>query len=321
MKLARTFVIIAFIIAFAAFSGDRSRAATSATPAARAEIEKHGSGYPASRMLELKDIYRKHLREAGLEKSVVERDLSYGPHARHKLDVLRPAKPADEPMPVLVFVHGGGFVRGNKSDGDIFDNILDFYTRHGVLGINVTYRLAPEFGHPAGAEDLAAALRWVRDNADRYGGDADNIVLMGHSAGAVHVASYTFMESLQPADGKDGVVGAVLMSGVYGLDDSESREHVYFGKGEDLRERAPLAQVEGRSIPLFIIDAEYDPLRMQESALKLLQAVCRRDGKCPRHQQIPGHNHYSMTYHINTHDDSIASDILGFIRDVAGSDD
>ena len=289
---------------------------TRSTPTARAEIEKHGASYPGAEFATLKTLYKTYLQQAGFPRSKAVRDVAYGPDGRHRLDILKPTTANATGMPVLVFVHGGAFVRGERSDGAIFDNVLDYFTRHGVLGINATYRLAPDHQWPAAAEDLASALAWVRAHAADHGGDPEKIFLMGHSAGAVHVASYVFMEELHPPDG-DGVRGAILLSGVYGAETATADSHVYFGEATTLAQRAPLAHVPGRAVPLFVIDAEYDPLVMQQSSLNLMSAVCERDGRCPRHQQIRGHNHYSMTYHINTRDDSIAGDILSFITDLS----
>lgn len=305
-------------ILFACVASTAAVAATTDTPKAREEIEKYDGPYPGTQIMELRAIYKEHLKAAGFETSEVVRDIPYGPHERHRLDVLSPRLSSDRALPVLIFVHGGAFVRGNKSDGEIFDNVLNFFTRHGVLGINATYRLAPEHKFPAAAEDLRDVVKWVGKNAADYGGDPSKIFLMGHSAGAVHVASYTFMEELQPDDGEDGLRGSILLSGVYGLETADASGHVYFGGDPGLlAERVPLAQVEGRNVPLFIVDAEYDPPVMQKSAVALMAAICARDGKCPRHKQIAGHNHYSMTYHINTLDDSIASDVLQFIFDLS----
>lgn len=314
-------IVLAIVLTMLIASGVVKTAAadTSATPAARAEIEKYGQAYPGRQFMDLRTLYKEHLEEAGFETSVVTRDLEYGPDERHRLDVHQPRTGPDEAIPILVFVHGGAFVRGVRSDGEIFDNVLAYFTRNGVLGINATYRLAPEHQWPSATDDLRGIMAWIRDNAADFGGDPDRVFLMGHSAGAVHVASYAFDEKRQLAD--DGLAGAILMSGVYGSERIADDGHPYFGgDASQIPDRVPMAMVAGRSVPLFIIDAEYDPLVMQQSAVALMAAVCERDGRCPRHQQIPGHNHYSMTYHINTLDDSIASDILAFIGDVADDD-
>jgi len=291
-----------------------SSAATTDTPKARAEIEKYGNSYSASQIGRLRAIYKEHLAEAGNETADVVRDISYGPHERHRLDILRPRNPLSDAMPVLVFIHGGAFVRGNKSDGIIFDNVLNYFVSRGVLGINATYRLAPEHPWPAGADDIREVVRWIRENASEHGGDPNRIFLMGHSAGAAHVATYAFMEKLQLNGGEDGVVGAILLSGTFG-EGSEASMLAYYGEDRALwAERLPINNIEGRKIPLFVINAEYDRTSMAQESISLIQAICERDDRCPDHKQIPGHNHYSMMYHFNTADDSIAADILEFIR-------
>jgi triacylglycerol lipase len=308
----------ALVALFACCAGLAAAAATTDTPRAHEEIRKYGMPYPGTRYLTLRAIYEPYIREAGFEKSRATRDLSYGAHELQRLDVLEPRSEASAAMPIVVFVHGGAFVRGDKGGRDgseIFDNVLNYFTRHGMLGININYRLAPAHPYPAAAEDLRDVLRWIHENAAEFGGDPDRIFLIGHSAGATHVATYALTERLQFNGGKDGVRGAILMSGVYGDADADGPPHVYFGADPvTVAARVPLAHVDGRSIPLFVIDAEYDPLRMQREAIELVAAICDRDGRCPRHQQVAGHNHYSLVYHINTVDDSIAGSMLDFIR-------
>jgi len=121
----------------------------------------------------------------------VSRDVKYGPDARNIVDVFTPETGAAG-RPVLMFVHGGGMIRGIKhAPGSAFyDNIMVFAERHGMVGVNVEYRLAPQFPWPAGNEDLSAAVHFVADHAASYGADPNRIYLMGHSAGATHVASY-----------------------------------------------------------------------------------------------------------------------------------
>ena len=121
----------------------------------------------------------------------VTRDVKYGNDARNVVDIFVPETGAAG-RPVLMFVHGGGMIRGNKRPpgSAFYDNIMLFAVRHGMVGVNVEYRLAPQHPWPAGNEDLAAAVRLVADKAADLGADPNRIYLMGHSAGATHVASY-----------------------------------------------------------------------------------------------------------------------------------
>ena len=96
------------------------------------------------------------------------------------------------PRPVLLFVHGGGFTGGDKKADDtpFYDNVGTWAVDNGMVGVNMTYRLAHEHQWPAGAEDIAAAIAWVKANIAAEGGDPRRLYLMGHSAGAAHAAAY-----------------------------------------------------------------------------------------------------------------------------------
>ena len=93
--------------------------------------------------------------------ATVIRDIKYGPDDLHALDVFKATQPAAAARPVLIHVHGGGFVRGDKhTPGTPFtDNIPLWAARNAMVGVNVNYRLAPKATWPAGTEDMAAILR------------------------------------------------------------------------------------------------------------------------------------------------------------------
>src|SRR5690606_30190361 len=139
----------------------------------------------------------------------VTRDLAYGEHERHRLDVFSTADTRG--APVLVFVHGGGFVMGDKRSAEtpFYDNIGTFAALQGFVGVTITYRLAPAHQFPAGPEDLAAVVRWLKANVAQYGGDPDKIVLSGQSAGAAHVAGYVAHKAHHAVEG-GGIAGAIL---------------------------------------------------------------------------------------------------------------
>ncbi len=105
-----------------------------------------------------------------------------------KLDVYLP-RDVSEPNPTLIYIHGGGWVRGSKEASAL--TFLPFLEM-GWSVVNVEYRLGPVSLAPAAVEDCLCALRWVIRNAERYQFDVDRLVTSGHSAGG-HLALTTGM--------------------------------------------------------------------------------------------------------------------------------
>ncbi|KAA9163620.1 alpha/beta hydrolase [Amycolatopsis acidicola] len=112
-------------------------------------------------------------------------DVSYGPDPAHRARIHVP--PGDRPLPVVVYVHGGGFVAGNLDVVDERARALAVDT--GAIVVSVTYRLAPEARFPAAHDDVFAALRWTAKEISAHGGDPDRIAVMGDSAGGTLAAA------------------------------------------------------------------------------------------------------------------------------------
>lgn len=251
------------------------------------------------------------------EESVAEaepaRDLRYGSHERHLLDVWSNAAPGDA-RPVVVFVHGGGFQRGAKSLEDLpfYDNVMRWAAGQDYVGVNINYRLAPAHRWPSGIEDVGAVVGWVRENIADYGGDPDKIFLWGHSAGAGHVADYI---AAQVRDGRDdGVRGAILLSGMYGLGTEVSIWQAYYG--DDVSEyprRSSLAILPETQTPLMVVDAALDPDWATEQAQMLSDALAEA-GTDFRRLHLAGHSHISESYAVGTSDRSLTDPINGFIE-------
>lgn len=108
-----------------------------------------------------------------------------------EITVFRPAEPASDALPVLVNFHGGGMIVGHRSWEH--GRVIDLVERHGFVGVNVEYRLAPEHPYPAGAEDNYAATAWVSEHAAELGADPDRLIVMGGSAGGGFAAAVSLM--------------------------------------------------------------------------------------------------------------------------------
>lgn len=106
-------------------------------------------------------------------------------HPDHVLDIYRPTVRRG-PWPVVLYVHGGGFSLLSKDTHWVM--ALSF-ARCGYLVFNISYRLAPRYPYPAAIADTCAALEWVVEHAERYGGDLSRLVVAGESAGANLVTS------------------------------------------------------------------------------------------------------------------------------------
>ena len=249
----------------------------------------------------------------------VERDIKYGPAERNLLDVWTPDT-ASSARPVLMFVHGGGFVAGNRrtaSSNAFYDNIMLWAVKNGFVGVNITYRLAPASPWPAGSEDVGAAVQWVADNIAARGGNGARIFLMGHSAGASHVAGYVSHPEFYRVKG-GGLAGAIMVSGIYDLATwpyGGASETAYYGSDAALyAERAAMKGLLATDIPLMFAAAELDLTYFVQQLALMKEATCKGAKGCARSVMLPQHSHMSEVFAINTADTRLTDQILEFTK-------
>jgi acetyl esterase len=246
----------------------------------------------------------------------VTRDVAYGPDPRHRADVFR--VPGGHSKPIAVFVHGGAFTRGVKSvNGAIYDNILYWFARRGFVGVNIEYRLAPVFPYPSGALDLDAAIRWLQEHAHKFGGDPNRLMLVGHSAGGSHVATYLLDPNvgLQPSSSVRGVVllSARLRADAHPENPNAKNVAAYYGADESLYEaRSPMTYASRCTVPLFVGIAEYENRFLDHYGVEFVRRVAEATGKMPRLVQCPYHNHTSLVAHFGTEDEALGIALLEF---------
>ena len=113
-------------------------------------------------------------------------EYAYGPDPLQRLDIYQPADARN--APIIVMLHGGGWRFGDKANRRVWENKVAHWVPQGWIFISVNTRLLPDANPVGQTHDLARAMAFVQLNAGRWGGNADDIILMGHSAGA-HVAA------------------------------------------------------------------------------------------------------------------------------------
>jgi acetyl esterase/lipase len=273
--------------------------------------------WPCHRHSEAAALYAPLQQKEPYPDVTIERDVKYGTADRNLLDVFAP-ETASSGLPVLIFVHGGAFVAGNKRQpgSPFYDNIMLWAVKNGFVGIDITYRLAPQSPWPAAAEDLSAAVRWVTANVAARGGDPARIYLMGHSAGAAHVATYASHPEFWGSKGS-GLAGAILVSGLYDLTSMppDAGPSAYFGTDPALyAERSSVNGLLKTKTPLMIAAAELDPPGFVEQLNLLKDSLCKSEHGCVRSFLVPQHSHMSEVYSINTADTRLTDEVLDFVK-------
>jgi triacylglycerol lipase len=255
-------------------------------------------------------------RFAGINPTTsISRDFQYGPHERNRLDIFTTKLRRE--APVLVFVHGGGFVMGDKRVPDLpfYDNIGDFAVSSGFVGVTMTYRLAPANPWPAGTEDVAQALRWLRENISAHGGDPKQIYFIGQSAGAAHVAGYVAHPRFHVADGT-GLAGALMISGSYDVVQADANPFHLAYYGEDRNAWAACSTLNGlvsSGLPLFFSVSEFDGADFQKQAGLIVSGFTSARGRFPQMHYLAGHNHLSPVLAIGSPADTLGPLIQNFV--------
>ncbi|WP_310646597.1 alpha/beta hydrolase [Limnohabitans sp.] len=275
-------------------------------------------------MPEVKAFYSQRVAQQDRSGLELLADQPYGTHPRQRMDVYVPQAPGHN-RPVLLFLHGGGFIRGDKADRA---NVGWWGARQGFVTVLANYRLAPEVQWPSGAEDVVAACQRVQALCSSFGADPRALVLAGESAGAAHVAAASLIRSFQPQSWN--IAGAFLLSGPYdaqlermargtlGIPTPDPRNDAYFGTERPDWAAASIVEcVDAAPFPIVVGTAERDLPQMQVQAGALFSRLVTRHGFQPDWLVLPEHNHFSAAAALGTEDPSLAKPLAEFVRSCA----
>ena len=228
---------------------------------------------------------------------------------RQRLDVFSPPAAAGDKFPVVVFLHGGTWMAGDKDFFGINRKAGRMLARNGYVAVLANYRLSPLVRHPEHARDVARAFAWARKNAAKHGGDPTRMILVGHSAGG-HLAALVATDPayLSAADRK-ALRGVVGISGVYRIPNAAQYAKmatailafwkqsypramsvasplltlaspvlnpfwVVFGVSDEVQKNAsPLHHVRKGLPPFLLLYTEYEPPTLDEMAKEFTRAL------------------------------------------------
>jgi len=220
-------------------------------------------------------------------------DVPYGPHDRQTLDVYLPSDAEARNLPVLLFMHGGGWTHGYKEwCGFTAPALVDLP----CIYVAVSYRLIPDVAYPAPAIDCIAALKWVYDHVGELGGARDRIFVGGHSAGG-HLAA---LMALQPEWLAEAGLPADIIRGVFCLSATLNRRmvnpafapsHVPPGSPTDVSDDSPIALAGRARAPFLISWGGNEHERMERSGRLMAEGL--RRAQCPVEEQVfPEWDHF-----------------------------
>lgn len=212
------------------------------------------------------------------------------------LDLYRSSVGDASDRPLLIWVHGGGWTLGDKSE-PLPANVLRQLDRgYDVLAVN--YRLAPAHPFPAALLDVKLAVRWAKAHASERGWDPSAIVVVGHSAGgnlAALVATTAGVDGLEPTPSGDlarfgsGVAGAVAANGVLDLNDTAASDPIgaayvrgYVGcVGCDRARQASVAgRVTASAAPLYLVHGAQDAMSRSTQGISVCLLYTRVRQQC-----------------------------------------
>ena len=219
-----------------------------------------------------------------------EEHLAYGLKARNRLDLYRTKNPKKQ-KPLIAFVHGGSWQHGNKRD---YLFIGETFAREGFDVAVINYQLAPENIFPAFVDDLAQAIHYLNQNKVKLNISTDNMILMGHSAGAFNVMSVVYSAQSQNFKYKDQIKAIVGLAGPYHFDyvGDPLSEHAFDHK-ISYQQVMPYYFIEPNHIKHYLLVAEQDQVVERKNALDLDIAL-RQKGNHSHIAVIPKTGHITI---------------------------
>lgn len=265
-----------------------------------------------------------HILNAITQKNFkLQRDIAYADDMRHRLDIYAPLEQAGQTpvlKPVILFVHGGTWQRGDKNQY-LFAG--ESFSQAGYVVAVMNYRLAPRHKYPDYVQDVALAIKWLSQHIQDYSGDPNQLVLIGHSAGAFNIVSAINNEKwLSEVDVPVSVIKAVIgLAGPYSFSIPEHPDTIpAFEENTNSADVMADRYIRPDAPPHLLMIASDDELVTADNTFKLAKAL--RDKKVPvQIEVVKGASHISIMSSVATRlawHKPTRQLILGYLNSVLG---
>lgn len=247
----------------------------------------------------------------------VAEGIAFGDGPRLKLDVYAPRAAATRPRPVIVFFYGGSWNSGRRQGYAFAARAL---AARGFVVVVPDQRLVPDVRYPDFLRDCAAAVRWARGQARRYGGDGERIVLVGHSAGAYNAAMLALDPDLLGAD-RSAIRGFAGLAGPYDflpLDDAATI--AAFGRWPRPAETQPIRYAGPGAPPALLLHGA-DDTRVKPRNSRALAARLEAAGADVRLKLYPRLGHVGILTALAMpfrRQAPVLADLAAFAHEAAG---
>ena len=209
----------------------------------------------------------------------VTKDIAYGQDARQRLDIYTPAD--GQRHPVLVFVYGGSWQSGKRQT---YAFVGKQFAKAGYTTVVIDYRLAPTHVFPDYVLDTANAMGWVYRHIAQYGGNPDQLFVMGHSAGAFNVVSAVDDKRFWSQAGipDKAVLGVIGLAGPYDYNFRVGSTQVAFPKDSTQQQVMPVYHIRQGIPPHLLVTGSKDTVVYPQNADSLQQAIVKAGGNVER---------------------------------------
>ncbi|MEH6634999.1 MAG: alpha/beta hydrolase [Halioglobus sp.] len=234
---------------------------------------------------------------------------------RNLLDIYHPHEPREGGFPVLLQVHGGAWMIGEKEQQA--KPLMYHLAERGWLCVAINYRLSPRAAFPAHIIDVKKAIAWIRENIADYGGNPDFIAITGGSAGG-HLSALAALtpnrSEWQPGfeEADTTLQAAVPFYGVYdfldrnGIRPEMSMEGMIADRVMQCTQKAnpelwdsgsPLSHVSAQAPPMFVVQGTHDSLVWVEEARAFVSALQAVSEQPVAYAELPGAQHAFEIFH------------------------